>query len=163
MIQGNQLKRDVNRAIYVKGNWKLHWAWPVLLKYVTAPAVSLVLSFAYPKMYSKNYQRDPPYLYSFILMHMVLLYISLCFMAPRFLDFLIPVTRRNEGRYDVMPRVVIGETPIVNLRGVEHEYGNETAYDTGVHPHHHGSGSSDDAREAKLVNEPQDTKLVQEK
>jgi solute carrier family 6 GABA transporter-like protein 1 len=147
---GNQLKRDINRAIWIKGNWKLHWAWPALLKYITAPAVSLVLSFAYPKMYAGNYHRDPPYLYSFILMHMVLLFISSCFIMPKFLDFLVPVTRRGEGKYDVMPRVVIGETPVVHLAGVEHGYQNETQYDNAVTG---GSTSSDGAHQTKIVDE----------
>ena len=141
-MQGNQFKRDINRAIVIPGNWKLHWGWPVLLKYITAPAVSLVLSFAYPKFYNNNFNRDPPYLYSFILMHMVLLFIFGCFMFPPFLEFLIPVTRRGEGRYDVMPRIVI----------VEPGYNDEA----------HIAGSSDSGNEHKISNEPRDTKAIHE-
>jgi hypothetical protein len=85
-------------------------------------------------------------------MHMVLLFIFGCFMFPPFLEFLIPVTRRSEGRYDVMPRIVIGETPVIHQSGVEPGYSQETP----------GAASSDDAQEHKISHEPRDNKAIHE-
>ena len=82
------------------------------------------------------------YLYSFILMHMVLLFIFSCFMFPPFLNFLIPEKRRGEGKYPVMPRIVIGETPVV------HNSGMEGGFADGTH-----SPASEELRDTKHVQE----------
>lgn len=98
-------------------NWRLHWFWPVCLKYVTAPAVGLVFTFAYPKFLSRAEDQflfeQPPFLYSFILMHIVIVFILGFFVAPSFANFLIPAVRRGDGKFDVMPQVTIGETPVI--------------------------------------------------
>lgn len=114
---GNQLRRDLNCAIMTGNNWRLHWFWPVCLKYVTAPAVGLVFTFAYPKFLSRAEDQflfeQPPFLYSFILMHIVIVFILGFFVAPSFANFLIPAVRRGDGKFDVMPQVTIGETPVI--------------------------------------------------
>jgi len=116
---GNQFRRDINHAVLTGHNWKLHWAWPALLKYITAPAVLLVWTFAYPKFIDNNHYNDPPFLYSFIIMHAVIFFIVGFFVFPRWLNFLIPETRRGDGKFSVMPQVVIGETPIVSRNDEE--------------------------------------------
>ncbi|KAH7347349.1 creatine transporter [Plectosphaerella cucumerina] len=120
---GNQLRRDINRAIMVGNNWRLHWFWPACLKYITAPAVGLVFTFAYPKFLdpSEDTRRfeDPTMIYSFALMHAVMIFIIGCFVFPRFFNFLIPEVRRGQGKYDVAPQVVIGETPVIGDTGIE--------------------------------------------
>lgn len=100
-------------------NWRLHWAWPVILKYITAPAVGLVFTFAYPKFRDAEWYHDPPYFYSFVLMHVVMIFIVGLFIFPRFFNFLIPATRRDEGTYEVQPQVSIGEIPAPRSTGVE--------------------------------------------
>jgi solute carrier family 6 GABA transporter-like protein 1 len=120
-IQGNQLRRDLNRAILGGSkNWKIHWVWPICLKYITGPAVALVFSFAYPK-FLNGHADDPPFIYSFVLMHMVVIFIVGAFIAPRFLNILIPGHRveRGDGKYDVAPQITVGETPIINNGGLE--------------------------------------------
>ncbi|KAJ3467778.1 hypothetical protein MRS44_005342 [Fusarium solani] len=118
---GNQLRRDLNRAILGGSkNWKIHWVWPICLKYITGPAVALVFSFAYPK-FLNGHADDPPFIYSFVLMHMVVIFIVGAFIAPRFLNILIPGHRveRGDGKYDVAPQITVGETPIINNGGLE--------------------------------------------
>jgi solute carrier family 6 GABA transporter-like protein 1 len=118
---GNQIRRDLNRAILGGGkNWKIHWIWPICLKYVTGPAVALVFSFAYPK-FLNNHADDPPFIYSFVLMHMVIIFIVGAFIVPRFLNILIPAHRveRGDGKYDVAPQVTVGETLVLNDGGME--------------------------------------------
>lgn len=120
---GNQLRRDINKAIMVGNNWRLHWFWPFCLKYITAPAVGLVFTFAYPKFLdpSEGARRfeDPAMIYAFALMHVVMIFIIGCFVFPRFFNFLIPEVRRGDGKFDVMPQVVIGETPVIGDTGIE--------------------------------------------
>lgn len=111
---GNQLKRDLNRIIVSGNNWRLHWFWPICLKYITAPAVGLVFTFAYPKFLNTTDRmfENPPYLYSFILMHLVVIFIIVLFIFPRFFNFLIPETRREDGKWrEPMPQVTVGAGP----------------------------------------------------
>lgn len=96
-------------------NWKIHWIWPICLKYITAPAVGLVFSFAYPK-FRKNFEKDPPYIYSFAMMHVVMIAIVGMFLFPRFFNVIIPAERvsRGDGKYDVAPQVTIGESAVIH-------------------------------------------------
>ncbi|CRK14606.1 hypothetical protein BN1723_016867 [Verticillium longisporum] len=118
---GNQLRRDINASILTGKNWRLHWAWPVILKYLTAPAVGLVFSFAYTKFRDERHAQDPAYLYSFILFHMVMIFIVGLFIFPRFFNCLVPARRleAGEGKYDVAPQVIIGETVMLSSGGIE--------------------------------------------
>ncbi|RSL45372.1 hypothetical protein CEP54_014296 [Fusarium duplospermum] len=118
---GNQLRRDLNRAILGGSkNWKIHWVWPICLKYITGPAVALVFSFAYPK-FLNNHADDPPFIYSFVLMHFVVIFIVGAFIVPRFLNILIPAHRvaRGDGKYEVAPQITVGQTPVINDGGLE--------------------------------------------
>jgi solute carrier family 6 GABA transporter-like protein 1 len=117
---GNQLRRDLNRAIMTGKNWRLHWAWPVLLKYITAPAVGLVFSFAYPKFLNTS-AKNPPYVYSFTIMHFVMIFIVGLFIFPRFGNALIPAHRvqRGDGKYAVQPQITVGETVVLSDAGLE--------------------------------------------
>ncbi|RBQ95861.1 hypothetical protein VDGD_03500 [Verticillium dahliae] len=118
---GNQLRRDMNASILTGKNWRLHWAWPVILKYLTAPAVGLVFSFAYSKFRDEKFAQDPAYLYSFILFHMVMVFIVGLFIFPRFFNCLVPARRleAGEGKYAVAPQVFIGETVMLSSGGIE--------------------------------------------
>ncbi|KAF4990793.1 hypothetical protein FDECE_14235 [Fusarium decemcellulare] len=118
---GNQLRRDLNCAILGGSkNWKIHWIWPICLKYITGPAVALVFSFAYPK-FLNGHADDPPFIYSFVLMHMVVIFIVGAFIVPRFLNILIPSHRieRGDGKYEVAPQITIGEPTVLNDGGLE--------------------------------------------
>ncbi|KAM0322003.1 hypothetical protein ACHAQA_009745 [Verticillium albo-atrum] len=118
---GNQLRRDINHAILTGKNWRLHWAWPIILKYLTAPAVGLVFSFAYTKFEREKFAQDPAYLYSFILFHSVMVFIVGLFIFPRFFNCLVPARRiaAGEGKYDVQPQITIGETVVFSSGGIE--------------------------------------------
>ena len=108
---GQQLRRDLNRAIVKPGNWRLPFYYPVILKYVTSPAVGLVFTFAYPKFVKNKHSQDPPYFYAFVIMHCVMIAIVVLFVFPRWGNFLVPATRVPQGRHDeVQPQVTIGET-----------------------------------------------------
>ncbi|KAK2683882.1 Sodium:neurotransmitter symporter [Fusarium oxysporum f. sp. vasinfectum] len=149
---GNQIRRDLNNAILGgKTNWKIHWVWPICLKYITGPAVALVFSFAYPK-FLNNYSDDPPFIYSFVLMHMVVIFIIGAFLAPRFLNILIPSHRleRGDGKYDVAPQMTIDNRPIVDNGGLEGGHGDIDA------AHHSASADGNSMEADKGVFQPKD-------
>lgn len=52
---------------------------------------------------------DPPFLYSFALMHISVLLIVTLFMFPRWFNFLIPEARRDDGKYEIMPQQPLGD------------------------------------------------------
>ncbi|ENH64753.1 Sodium- and chloride-dependent GABA transporter 2 [Fusarium oxysporum f. sp. cubense race 1] len=149
---GNQIRRDLNNAILGgQTNWKIHWVWPICLKYITGPAVALVFSFAYPK-FLNNYSDDPPFIYSFVLMHMVVIFIIGAFLAPRFLNILIPSHRleRGDGKYDVAPQMTVDNRPIVDNGGLEGGHGDIDA------AHHSASADGNSMEADKGVFQPKD-------
>lgn len=75
-------------------NWKIPTFWPVLLRYISGPVLSIIFSFAYPEFYTLRY--DPMMIAGFILAHLGLLLILLGFVMPRYYDVFIPVDRREE-------------------------------------------------------------------
>ncbi|KAI6365561.1 hypothetical protein MCOR25_005337 [Pyricularia grisea] len=158
---GNQLRRDLNRVVATGSNWRLHWFWPICLKYVTAPAVGLVFTFAYPKFLnlapgSDRMSQNPPYIYSFALMHLVMVFIVGLFIFPRFFNFLIPETRREDGKWrEVMPQVTVGGGPELVDERVENATGGLGGVEgQGVGGGVVGSGSSRDGeiQESKGLN-----------
>lgn len=92
---GNQLRRDLNGVVGGNGNWNIPRFWPILLRYVSAPILAIVFSFAYPEFYTLRY--DPMMIAGFILAHFCLLLILLGVVFPRYYDIFIPPHRRAEG------------------------------------------------------------------
>ncbi|KAL4866530.1 hypothetical protein BDV12DRAFT_172748 [Aspergillus spectabilis] len=92
---GNQIRRDLNAIIGGEKNWKIPSIWPVLLRYVCAPVLAIIFSFAYPEFHTLRY--DPLMITGFILAHLILLLILLGFVLPRYYDIFIPPDRIGEG------------------------------------------------------------------
>lgn len=76
-----------------------------MLKYNTAPIVSIIFSFAYPDFYAAK-RWDPLHIASFAFMHMVLVSALVGLIMPRWFNVLVPASRKTEGDYPVMPGVV---------------------------------------------------------
>ena len=94
-MQGNQLRRDLNGVVGGNGNWNIPRFWPILLRYVSAPILAIVFSFAYPEFHTLRY--DPMMIAGFILAHFCLLLTLLGVVFPRYYNVFIPPHRRNEG------------------------------------------------------------------
>ncbi|KAL4786933.1 hypothetical protein BJX76DRAFT_320116 [Aspergillus varians] len=92
---GNQIRRDLNTIIGGENNWRIPVFWPVLLRYICAPVLAIIFSFAYPEFHTLRY--DPLMITGFILAHIILLLILLGFVMPRYYDVLIPPGRIDEG------------------------------------------------------------------
>lgn len=110
LLQGNQLRRDLNVIVGGGKNWKIPAFLPALLRYISGPILAIILSFAYPEFYTLRY--DPMMVAGFILSHICLLLIIISFVMPRYYDALIPLHRRSEGTEDT----IVNET-----KGLERE------------------------------------------
>lgn len=103
---GNQLRRDLNIIVGTGKNWNIPVFWAPLLRYITAPILTIVLSFAYPDFYQQRY--DPLHIIGFTIAHFSLLMVGLGFIAPRWFDVFVPVQRRGEGDIATVPNLESG-------------------------------------------------------
>lgn len=105
--QGAQLRRDLNVIVATGKNWKLPVFWAAVLKYISAPILSIVFSFAYPSF--SKVKNDPLHIFGFSVAHLVMVIIAAGFVVPRWFDIFIPATRRGEGNIPYAPNVTIGQ------------------------------------------------------
>ncbi|KAI0420060.1 sodium-dependent noradrenaline transporter [Xylaria grammica] len=103
---GNQLRRDLNVVVGVGNNWKIPILLPVLLRYVSGPVLAIIFSFAYPEFYKLRY--DPLMITGFTLTHILLLFVVIALVMPRYYDVFIPPSRRGEGTWET----VVGQSKI---------------------------------------------------
>ncbi|KAJ4230970.1 hypothetical protein NW759_002953 [Fusarium solani] len=85
---GNQLRRDLNVVIATGKNWSIPIVWPVILRYVSAPILIIVVSFAYPAFAKKS--NDPLQIVAFTVAHYVMFLIACGFVVPRWFDVFVP-------------------------------------------------------------------------
>ncbi|KAL2847746.1 hypothetical protein BJY01DRAFT_164243 [Aspergillus pseudoustus] len=113
---GNQIRRDLNSIIGGEHNWRIPSFWPVLLRYVCAPVLAIIFSFAYPEFHTLRY--DPLMITGFILAHIILLIILLGFVLPRYYDVFIPPARIGEGEKLIEELVSGDNIPVRDGPGV---------------------------------------------
>lgn len=105
LIQGNQLRRDLNVVILTREkNWAIPSFWAPLLRYISAPILAIVFSFSYPEFYTLR--NDPVYIFGFIVAHFVLLCTAIGFLLPRFLNVFVPYEQRDDGKQLYAPNVL---------------------------------------------------------
>ncbi|KAK5077864.1 hypothetical protein LTR64_003735 [Lithohypha guttulata] len=100
---GNQLRRDLNLIVGTGKNWTIPSFWPLLMRYISAPILAIIFSFAYPSFYLLRY--DPLHILGFTLAHVCLLVIGLGVILPRWFDVFLPPHRLNDGKVDTIPNV----------------------------------------------------------
>ncbi|KAF2022390.1 SNF-domain-containing protein [Aaosphaeria arxii CBS 175.79] len=105
--QGVQLRRDLNLSVAKGKNWKIPVFWGALLRYISAPILAIIFSFAYPLFLTNR--RDPLHIFAFSFAHFVMVIIAVGFVLPRWFDVFIPVARRGEGKIDYAPNVSVGQ------------------------------------------------------
>ncbi|KAI7554549.1 SNF-domain-containing protein [Hortaea werneckii] len=118
IYQGEQLRRDLNVTVGTGRNWKIPFFWAPILRYVAAPILAIVYSFAYPSFYAVR--DDPLQIMAFIVAHMVVLMILVTYVMPKSLDILIPVDRRGEGNRTYAPQVLLGKEDSRISEGLEY-------------------------------------------
>lgn len=75
-----------------------------LLRYISAPILAIVYSFAYPDFYPLR--NDPLHVFGFFVGHLALVFALAGFFVPRWYDCLIPPMRRGEGKLPYAPGVL---------------------------------------------------------
>ncbi|KAF4550827.1 Hypothetical protein D9617_15g041770 [Elsinoe fawcettii] len=101
--QGNQLRTDLNMVIGLGKNWTIPVFWPVLLRYVAAPLLSIIYAFAYPGFIASRY--DPLEIFGFMLGQFSLFIVAGSFIVPRWYQGIIPPQRRKDGDFESVPGV----------------------------------------------------------
>ncbi|KAF5005903.1 hypothetical protein FDECE_7661 [Fusarium decemcellulare] len=101
----NQLRRDLNVVIATGDNWSIPVFWGVVLRYVSAPILSIVVSFAYPAFHEKS--SDPLHVFAFVVAHAVMLLIALGFVLPRWFDVFIPPEKKHLEKTYYAPQITM--------------------------------------------------------
>lgn len=123
---GNQLTRDLNVVIGVGKNWSIPVYWAVVMKYISAPILMIVLSFAYPK-FRDNHKFDPIYTYGFSMMHLVFPMIIIGLIFPSWFNWIIPAAKIPAGEKPLAPQETLDYSQEVT-RAVSTESGSPHAY-----------------------------------
>ncbi|KAK4502818.1 hypothetical protein PRZ48_006244 [Zasmidium cellare] len=119
---GDQLRRDLNATVATGKNWSIPVFWAPLLRYISAPILAIVFSFAYPEFYTLR--NDPVYIFGFIIAHFVLACTAFGFLLPRYMDVFITPETRKVGQKDYAPNVVLepmGGDDVEEAKIEEHE------------------------------------------
>lgn len=91
--------------------------WAGLLRYISAPILAIVFSFAYPAFYAVR--NDPLQIFGFCLGHCCMILIAVFFIFPRMLDVFVPVERRGKGDISFSPNVAVAVTQLTIGQGGE--------------------------------------------
>ena len=94
---------------------------PFLLRYLSGPVLTIILSFAFPEFHRLRY--DPMMISGFILSILTIIVILLGLVMPRYYDAFVPVHRRSEGTEPTVPMQIKGELagkPIAETVAAEH-------------------------------------------
>jgi solute carrier family 6 (neurotransmitter transporter, GABA) member 1 len=117
LFKGYQLTHDINYIVCVGKQWRLPVFWSPLLRYFTAPVLSIIYAFAYPTFYATR--GDPLDIFGFIVAHLIILVVLVGLIIPKSLNFLVPPKRRDEGTRQYAPRTVLGKDDTNIVGGVQ--------------------------------------------
>jgi solute carrier family 6 GABA transporter-like protein 1 len=95
LLQGNQLRNDLNIIIGMGKNWNIPVMWSPLLRYISAPILVIIFSFSYPDFYQSR--MDPLHILGFTISHAALIMVGLGYIVPQWFDPIVPQHRRLEG------------------------------------------------------------------
>ncbi|KAF5520099.1 Sodium- and chloride-dependent GABA transporter 1 [Colletotrichum aenigma] len=150
---GNQLRRDLNATIVTGSQWKIPAIWGFVLKYNTAPIVSIIFSFAYPNFYAKN-RMDPLHIAGFTFMHIVLVATLVGLIMPRWFNVLVPKAKVMEGIYPIAPGVIFSRANAAGTLDID-----GVPQSTGGYQDYAGRNMEQSTR----VNDGSDEKVVDER
>lgn len=105
LSQANQLCRDLNNVVAVGKNWSIPVVWGPVLRYVSAPIMAIIFSFAYPSFY--EVRNDPLHIFAFGVSHVVMVIVALGFIVPRAFDIFVPADKLHMGQNVYAPQVII--------------------------------------------------------
>lgn len=102
--QTNQLRRDLNVVVGRGKNWNIPVFWGPVLRYISAPILAMVASFAYPKFYSIG-RMDPLHICGFTFAHITVLLVFIGLAVPRALDVFVLPEKRDDYKSFYAPQV----------------------------------------------------------
>lgn len=85
---------------------------------------------------------DPLQIFGFMVAHMIVLVVLVCFIIPKSLNIFVPPERRDEGNRQYAPRTVLGKDDANIVGGVTpgHEY------EAGVSTPAYGNGKMEEKK-----------------
>lgn len=98
------MTRDLNVVIATGNNWKLPVAWGPIVRYISAPILSIIISFAYPSFYEKR--NDPLHIFAFSIAHIAMILPIVGFIVPRMFNVFVSPAVRAAAEKDYIPGVV---------------------------------------------------------
>lgn len=104
-IQGNQLTRDLNAVIATGKNWSIPVFWAPVIRYISCPILSIIMSFAYPAFY--KLRMDPLHIFAFAVAHVIMVIVVVGLIFPRAFDIFIPPKQRENESMAYAPQVTI--------------------------------------------------------
>lgn len=117
ILQGNQLRNDLNVIVGTGKNWSLPFLWAPLLRYITGPILAIITSLTYPGF--KEVDNDPIYVFGFVIAHFTMVLVVLGFLVPRWFNPFIVPERRDEWKQPYAPNQLRGITDAMNSDAME--------------------------------------------
>ncbi|KAK0105417.1 hypothetical protein ONS96_004807 [Cadophora gregata f. sp. sojae] len=105
---GNQLTRDLNVHVALGNNWAIPVFWAPVLRFISAPILAIVFSFAYPAFHPNR--GDPTHIFGFAIAHLVMFFVVGGLVVPKALDVFVPESHRDIRDIPTVPNVTIGTT-----------------------------------------------------
>ncbi|KHN95486.1 creatine transporter [Metarhizium album ARSEF 1941] len=102
---GNQLTRDLNSVIATGKNWSIPFIWAPVVRYISCPILSIIISFAYPAFFETR--MDPLHIFAFAVAHVTMVIVAVGFIFPPAFDVFIPPKRRGNENTAYAPQVTI--------------------------------------------------------
>lgn len=86
-------------------NWSIPCFWAPIIRYISCPILSIIMSFAYPAFYKRR--MDPLHIFAFSVAHVMMVIVGFGFIFPRAFDIFIPPERRENDSTTYAPQVTI--------------------------------------------------------
>ncbi|KAI0562960.1 hypothetical protein FGB62_48g116 [Gracilaria domingensis] len=114
---GEQLRKDLNFIVGKGRNWKIPALWSPMLRWLTAPVLIVILSYAYRDFVSGTdavapRSEDPLHIYGFVVAHLVAVFLISSIVAPKVFDAFICGEKKEDHtlQYETGPGEVLGDT-----------------------------------------------------
>jgi solute carrier family 6 GABA transporter-like protein 1 len=115
--QTNQMRRDFNVIVGQGKNWNIPFFWGPVLRYISAPILAIVASFAYPDFYARG-RMDPIHIAGFTFAHVSLFLAVAGLIVPRAFDVFVMPERRKDCFVVAQPQA-INPRLLVRAEGTE--------------------------------------------
>lgn len=100
------MRRDFNVVVGHGKNWNIPMFWGPVLRYISAPILAIVASFAYPDFYARG-RMDPVHIAGFTFAHVSLFLAVAGLIVPRAFDIFVKPARRGDSFVTVEPQAIM--------------------------------------------------------